>query len=83
MVRFTLRLEIQGCQKLEMHRNVIILYTTMVETLRKTMPEFWRANLLCTLVFSPVGSHLNEKEKNWQKSKICRQSLYTFGRDPP
>ena len=72
------------------------LYTTLVETLLRSMPEFVE-QICCMLsdkmsfeVFSPIWPHVNENKQTNKQTKMAkiqnlkfRQSLYNFGRDPP
>ncbi len=59
------------CQKSKIW-NFTLLYTTLVDSLLRSMPEFWGANLLCTFrqdvawswYFFFIWSHVNDVRKN-------------------
>ena len=68
-------------QNLKFHNslyNFIQLCTTLVETLPIGVGMNFGEQICCALseevslefFFSPIWSHVNENEKNWQKSKI-------------
>ncbi len=60
-----------------------ILFTNLVETLLRSMPEFWRANLLCTFkqdvvwsFFSPKGSMLMKTKTKFKNLKFEISSIF-------
>ena len=70
--------------KIAINPKFEISHTTLVETLPRSMQEFLE-QICCALsdkmsfeLFSPIWSHVNEKKKKWQKSKIwIFANLYT------
>ena len=73
----------KNCQKI---LNFTILLTTLVETLPKSMHEFWGANMQISFeTFTPIWSHVNENEKKNVKNKKFEISQFCeyFGRDLP
>ncbi len=73
------------CQRSKI-RNFTILYTTLVETLPRSMHDFVGANLLYTFRQDVVWNFFSDMaRKKMAKIQILkfRQSLCKFGRDPP
>ncbi len=61
------------CQKVKISNFTILLITTLVETLLRSIHKFGGVNLVHTFrgeTFTPIWSHVNEKEKNVKNPKF-------------